>query len=502
MDTLSELWVTSLDRSERRRACNLFLHFLVHYPMGKKRRQRHLGQLVAGLEYEYEEGRLAALEAIGAAIRRLPLALIEQHYESFFMALALRLANETKEKCIDTAMTVLATLLKRVSTQLLRGALDRSLAWLKEAFGQSGESSDGLRLLAARSLSAVCRSDESSSCRAYMVQQPALLNSYLNALSENLQDLTMTPNVLAVLIDAANQCCDMYLSIGQNCVSSLPENVAKCLSHSEAAPRIAASRFFLSYLQRESNSLSDILRDVARALVMHLDRPDEHFEPILGALAVDNLKLIAVRLGSDDFDWLFQRLSSMAARRGNRRRQCFFHWLDSILGVLDRSVIENQLTVLLAPLHRAVEEEDRRERERRRDPFTRSTNKEDNEFQSAVAAQAHEILRKLEDIVGAEKLASTLASLVSKMKARRTERRSKRAIQAVADPAAAARAKIERNLDKRKGKKKELSIAADLDSISSSSNNKKIKKSKNIFLHNNNTKEEEDLYHSAANLLA
>ena len=115
MDAVADLAVTSLERADRTKASKTMLAFLLTYPMGKKRRKHHLGQLLRGLDYAYEEGRCAALDSLAAALRALPARDVEGHADAFFAALAARAANEDAAEALRRVRGTLATLLRRLS---------------------------------------------------------------------------------------------------------------------------------------------------------------------------------------------------------------------------------------------------------------------------------------------------------------------------------------------------------------------------------------------------
>jgi len=94
MDTIADLAITSLEKSDRTKCAKAFVGFIVAYPLGKKRKTHYLGKALAGLDYAYEEGRTAALELVMSVARSLPQAELDARSDAFFSALAQRLANE------------------------------------------------------------------------------------------------------------------------------------------------------------------------------------------------------------------------------------------------------------------------------------------------------------------------------------------------------------------------------------------------------------------------
>ena len=66
------------------------MQYLIEYPMGKQRVEKHLKQMVLNIKYEYEEGRLSALGLVNTAIKKLPLDLLVEYVELMFLPLVLQ----------------------------------------------------------------------------------------------------------------------------------------------------------------------------------------------------------------------------------------------------------------------------------------------------------------------------------------------------------------------------------------------------------------------------
>ncbi|CAM9625577.1 unnamed protein product, partial [Phaeothamnion confervicola] len=140
MDAVVGLAVTSHRPAARRQCRNLFLRFLVGYPLGEKRLKHHFQQLLGGLEFRYPEGRLAATAAVEALVRQLPTPLLDSHAHPFFLTLTVRLVNDASPDCRSAAAAAVAALLRRVSPDVFY----ELLAYVRQWFGGGGgRSSDG-----------------------------------------------------------------------------------------------------------------------------------------------------------------------------------------------------------------------------------------------------------------------------------------------------------------------------------------------------------------------
>lgn len=348
MNTLAELRVTSLDRGERRHASSIFLEFLINYRMGKKRRKHYMAHLLNGLDYEYEEGRLAAVESLSIALKVLPVSLIDEHAEAFFAALALRTANEDVRDCLTKVTDSLITFLRRIPDATFRVYIDRTCTWLAEAtanssFATPNVADDGdaliklrrLRLLSVRCAEAICRANaQYLAARADLVQSivdklAALLRESRDDAPAHVASIAATSNILTALPIA-----------GERALAKLADHVrllpivVDALSAQTAQIRWEASRFVGNYLSRRSTVAlrfdpaapyeylvddEGALTKIAKVSLSHIDVNDDHFDQKLAHQSAKNLLFVAAVLHTSSSDaavaWMFQRLSSMSCRR-------------------------------------------------------------------------------------------------------------------------------------------------------------------------------------------
>ncbi|CAN0258725.1 unnamed protein product [Ectocarpus sp. 6 AP-2014] len=156
MTKLAELAVTSHRPTLRVTSGQTFLTFLLHYPLGEKRLQFHLNQIVSGVSYEHAEGRLAALNLCSQLLRRLPEPNLDQLSSVFYLALVVRLVSDQAAECRAAASTAVRTLLDRVSPAVFQELLEFTGQWFgeKDAGAPSGagggEEDPGLRRTAAQ----------------------------------------------------------------------------------------------------------------------------------------------------------------------------------------------------------------------------------------------------------------------------------------------------------------------------------------------------------------
>ena len=90
--------VLQADAPSVRRACSqLYLSFLLTYPLGPRRLQQHLNFFVTNLAYPVAHGRLSLLELVHDAIRRLPLEILRKQAELLLLPLTTRLVNDADQ---------------------------------------------------------------------------------------------------------------------------------------------------------------------------------------------------------------------------------------------------------------------------------------------------------------------------------------------------------------------------------------------------------------------
>ena len=53
----------------------------------------HMKQMITNCSYVYEDGRLSSFEALATLVKLLPLPLLEDHAQSIFLPMTLRLVR-------------------------------------------------------------------------------------------------------------------------------------------------------------------------------------------------------------------------------------------------------------------------------------------------------------------------------------------------------------------------------------------------------------------------
>jgi len=179
------------------------------------------------------------------------------------------------------------------------------------------------------------------------------------------------------------------------------------------------------------------LKALAKASCAHLDATDELFDAALATQATLNLIYIVsashVNGDAELVAWTFDRVGSMACRRGDKRRRACLTWFAAAASEvsLGADVAKMHLHKVLAPVQRALDEAE--------------TSTEATE----TAALAQELLQHLDGVVGAQAVARASAHVSSQLAKKRRANKAKQAAAVIADPRQAAADKLDRNRAKR-----------------------------------------------------
>ena len=134
---LGDQIVLSSRKATREASINIFITFLITYPMGDKRLNSQVKQLINNCaNYEFEEGRLSALEALTSLVKLLPLPVMEKHAygQLFFLSMTLQLLNDTSLKCRLKSAEVLSTLFRKVPKEIITEQfLQFALKWMESS---------------------------------------------------------------------------------------------------------------------------------------------------------------------------------------------------------------------------------------------------------------------------------------------------------------------------------------------------------------------------------
>lgn len=492
METILKMTVQSQKPTMRQQAAKIFMQYLIEYPMGKQRLEKHLKQLVLNIKYEYEDGRISALDLVKAAINKLPLPLLEEYTQLLFLPLVLQLVNDESKKCRERVGECITLLLSRLSTQVLQSLYNYAERWSNDE--------SGVQL----TRTAVQLFGLFVDARVDFVKKGSRLETLVSYLSKTLDaeiaNIDHTSVLLAQEWEMIYFCLQAFEKIGNTLKPYLWkdlttwDSIIKCLSHPHPWVQLMASRIINSHFSSceptqfekvSDNAASVLLKipgslfEITRNLCFEINSEEEHQSDGITTMAIKNLswiikimdkhpslcfKIKASKLvddGSDDDDnhgktnspvtWLITRLSNIAKKRGAKRREAVFKCFAAFATVCETSIMCNHLELMIGPLHRVIVEAEARE-----ETTTFMTNHRNSTISTQVSDLPKEVLQLLEDKCGTDIFINTLAAVKSKAREKRDTRKQRIAQEAVLDPENAAKRRIAKQQHEKSRKKRRI----------------------------------------------
>lgn len=498
METILQMTVQSHKPTMRQQAAKIFMQYLIEYPMGNQRLANHLKQVVLNIKYEYEDGRLSALDLTKAIIEKLPIPLLEEYVQIFFLPLVLQLANDDSKQCKENAAMCVICLLSRLSTQVLNSLYDYVLRWSTDASSQGHLQRTAVQVFG---LFLDAKPD-------YMKKNNRVTNLLIFIRLKLNEEIGCKDYTSLSIVDEWNTiyfCLQTIEKIGIVQESVLWKDqdiwhlIIKCLVHPHPWVQLISSRVVFSHFAKcemhsfgkldYSNASNVIVRasgslfEIMRNMCYQLNTDDQQQSQEVSSMAIKNLSWVArvanryphlcidtekedKRWGTlmnqendDDEDeaasnlqmnpltWLFTRLSNSTKKRGRKRREAIFKCFAALATVFDSSVISQHLELMLVAINRELTEishlEEGSERKKRQ---------LGGEI-SAMAELSNEILQLLEDKCGTDVFVKVLAKVKNDAREKREMRKQQIAAEAIHDPESAAKRRLEKQ-EKEKNRKK------------------------------------------------
>jgi U3 small nucleolar RNA-associated protein 20 len=131
MEQMLGIAVTSRRPTVRQMGGQIIVSFLLHYPLSSVKVAGFLQQAVRNLDYEYAEGRMAALGLLQTLIMKLQVSMVNEHAQVVFFPMVLRLVNDPCPKTRAAAAEAISALLRRVSGDVFNTLLDYQCRWMQ-----------------------------------------------------------------------------------------------------------------------------------------------------------------------------------------------------------------------------------------------------------------------------------------------------------------------------------------------------------------------------------
>jgi len=479
METFLEQSVRSSKGSLRQQSSSVFLSYLINYPLAQERVEQHMKQIVLNIQYEYSDGRLSAIELLSSVIEKVPLPVVDQYSQLFFLPLTLQLVNDESKECREAVAGCISSLFKRISTEHLQSLSEYVVKWsLVE-----GE----IRRTALQLFGILVDS------RPDFLRRNGLFEKLLDTAERTLQQTTITEweSLYFSLVSlekawspfntAVTSRTDLWAAVIESTKCDHPwVRLVSC--------RLLAVHFASIDIDSLGNASFDsflvrrpgLLYQAARGFCHQLDLDDEQQTDEVVTATVKSLSWIiramyrypslcfsedlegapgSRKTPSDPVLWLITRLSNIARRKGKRRLsvyKCF-----GAFATYSPNIIANHLELILEPLHRSELET---HNELEVPSVVHRTRAGTNDHVSEESQLAKDVLHLLEERCDGDNTDGNNGSIGNKfllaygaVKARMREKKVQRKLQVqaedFADPRGAAERKIrkqERDKQRRK----------------------------------------------------
>eukprot|EP00934_Nitzschia_sp_Nitz4_P007735 Nitzschia sp. Nitz4//scaffold189_size62959//48159//57102//NITZ4_006317-RA/size62959-snap-gene-0.12-mRNA-1//-1//CDS//3329539923//7725//frame0 len=472
MENMLKLNVRSQKDVLRQQSGGIFIRYLLDYPMGEDRFQQHLKQAVANISYEFQAGRISALQMLTALMERFPEEVLDNNAQLIFLPLVVQLVNENAKECRAAIPKCMSVLLSRSSAEVLNSLHDYTVRWSK---------SDGP--MRAASLQVLAIFMESSS---RFLETNGHIELWLSRLEELLQEFTSTVDwetpyfslvALERMIDESREEIQKRTGLWKCIVERLVDDHPWIkLSSSRIVHRTFAvgGKALLSLLE----SSPGLLFEVGKNLCLQLSLKEEEQNEELSELAIKTLTLALPIMSErselcfekdsphaglrDPIAWVLRRLSEVAKPKGRQRRMGIFKCF-AAFGSRHPSLVAKHLELLLEPLHRS-DLEARNENEENKATSrvdllgTNHGGDQKEEHVVTEASLARDVLQLLEESCAEspQQFLEAYAAVKSRAREKKEQRKIQAKAEAVQDPVAFAQKKIQKQQREKERKKRRV----------------------------------------------
>lgn len=480
MKKVSELSITSELPHVRQHCRQVFHHFLLDYPLGKKL-DIHLAFYLSQLNYEGRPGRESALEMIHSIISTFPIKVLKKHSGMFFVMLGARLVNDEAPECRKMVAKSLQLMLERIDKTDRDSLFDIVKEWFKEK-------KISHRRLAAQLCGLIVLVEKSS----FEKRLPEITSDIIAQFTSNNKGpgrfVRLKPQAEVSEEEEKNikpedhhlfQVLQMLLKICAHCPSFLKNvevieilsiHIQCLLAYPHEWVRLAATQFIgyvLSVLniqhlstlltektcedkgylysdpQNTVKSLTLDLCDQLQAGAVKTELAEQVVKNLVFmARVLQNVPNEKTEDNLINLHWLTRRMRKIVnmevvrASKSTILRTEVFKWIAGVVTTLDADKIKEELHNLLAPLVREM-----------------TSIEQSNAPLRQLGKEVGGIIKKK---VGNEDYISMLSKLETQLNVRRAERKRERAQLAVVDPEAAAKKKIKLHEKKKEAKKRKI----------------------------------------------
>ncbi|OJD37119.1 heat repeat protein [Diplodia corticola] len=132
LDTVASVMVTNQTRMARDLSRGVYFQFLMDYPQSKERLSKQIAFLVKNLDYKYKEGRQSVMEATNLLLSKVADEVVQEIADNVFAPLVLRLVNDEDKECREMAGLLLKKVFERADAERTKKFVNIMKAWLEQ----------------------------------------------------------------------------------------------------------------------------------------------------------------------------------------------------------------------------------------------------------------------------------------------------------------------------------------------------------------------------------
>lgn len=465
MDMVVEQTVRSSKETIRSQCANLFVSFLINYPLSSSKIETYLKLVVANVSYEFEQGRLSGITLVSLLVERIPEALLEEQTSIFFIPLCLQLTNEDVPACCCALQTCIGKFLKKLKLETLQNLFEYTEKWSKQK-------SEALLTTSVHIFRILLQQ------RPEFIKRQSRDTLLAETLTSMLEDSSLSTELVTLSLGLFADLCESC----KNVVDSnfdLWNALVRICTRDNLEIRLRCCRIIYQHLSSieadcflENNTTTFLsqngrLFQVGRAMCFLIDKNDEQDCAKLTTVVVKCLTWTLQAMNTysslcsdpgeerktDPVHWVMKRLSSIAKYKGIKRQsvyKCFAAFATHCSGFCFKHI-----ELMLEPLCRSETEQKNEPEKSMYRGFNEHLPKE--EEASSEAQLVREVMSLIEEKCREETL---FLEALSNVKNRALEKKEKRKVdqktEAVTNPQVFAQKKVAKQQGEKRRRKRKV----------------------------------------------